>query len=138
MEDSVRESTLDWCVLRGGLFYGPGTGFDDDWFDRARSGRLRLPGDGDDYVSLVHIVDMAAATVRAIERWPSRRALIVADDQPATWREVFGYIAASVGAEPPQPGGRPAFPSWRARNERAKEALSWRPFYPSYHSGLVR
>ena len=26
----------------------PGTGFDDDWFARARDGKLRLPGEGDD------------------------------------------------------------------------------------------
>ena len=43
---TVRESGLDWLILRGGLFYGPGTGFDDDWFARARAGTLRLPGEG--------------------------------------------------------------------------------------------
>jgi nucleoside-diphosphate-sugar epimerase len=83
MEETVRRSDRDWLILRGGLFYGPGTGFDDDWYDRARDGRLRLPGDGDDYVTLVHIQDMAAATVRAIDRWPSRQSLVIADDQPA-------------------------------------------------------
>jgi len=138
MEGSVSESGLDWAILRGGLFYGPGTGFDDDWFDRARSGRLRLPGDGSDYVSLVHIEDMAAATVKAVARWPSRQALIVADDRPARWREVFGFVAASVGADPPVPGGRLAFPAWRVRNLRARDALSWEPFYASYRTGLAR
>ncbi|HET9230112.1 MAG TPA: NAD(P)H-binding protein, partial [Vitreimonas sp.] len=51
MEDAVRASHLDWLILRGGLFYGPGTGFDDGWFARAQAGKLRLPGDGTDYVS---------------------------------------------------------------------------------------
>lgn len=90
MEAVVKESALDWVILRGGLFYGPGTGFDDDWFGRARAGTLRLPGEGDAFVSLVHVADMAEATVRALETWPSRRALIVADDEPARWRDVFG------------------------------------------------
>jgi uncharacterized protein YbjT (DUF2867 family) len=36
MEASVRAAGLDWAILRGGLFYGPGTGFDDEWFARAR------------------------------------------------------------------------------------------------------
>lgn len=139
MEETVRKSTLDWAVLRGGLFYGPGTGFDDDWYARARSGRLRLPGDGSRYVSLVHIQDMAAATVAAIERWPSRQALIVADDMPARWRDVFEYVAIDAGAEQrPQPGGPTGFPSFRVRNARAKEALGWAPFYPSYRTGLAR
>ena len=79
--------SLDWLILRGALFYGPGTDFDDDWFARARAGKLRLPGEGDDYVSLVHIADMAGATIAALRRWPSRQALIVADDQPARWRD---------------------------------------------------
>ena len=138
MEDAVRTSDRDWLVLRGGLFYGPGTGFDDDWFARAHAGKLRFPGDGSDYVSLVHIADMAAATAAAIERWPSRRTLIVADDEPARWRDVFAYVAAVAGAAPPQPGGRAGFPSFRVRNARARETLAWSPVYATHRAGLVR
>ena len=29
MEAAVVESDLDWLILRGGLFYGPGTGFNE-------------------------------------------------------------------------------------------------------------
>jgi len=138
MEESVKSSSLDWVILRGGLFYGPGTGFDDGWFERARAGRLRLPGDGAGYVSLVHIADMAAATVAAIELWPSRQPLIIADDHPAQWRDVFGYIAALAGSAAPQPGGQLGFPSTRLRNQRAREILDWAPLYPDYRAGLVR
>lgn len=138
MEASIESSDLDWLVLRGGLFYGPGTGFDDDWFSRAAAGKLKFPGEGLDYVSLVHIADMAAATVAALERWPSRRALIVADDQPAQWRDVFEYVCALAQAVPPLSGGRPGFPSFRVRNTRARELLQWRPRYTDYRAGLVR
>jgi nucleoside-diphosphate-sugar epimerase len=138
MEDVVRGSELDWLIMRGGLFYGPGTGFDDDWFARAKAGTLRLPGDGESFVSLVHIADMAEATVAAIHRWPSRQAIIVADDKPARWREVFTYITDLMGAPPPEPGGRAGFPSFRVRNTRAREALGWSPFYADYRAGLVR
>jgi nucleoside-diphosphate-sugar epimerase len=138
MEDVVRASGLEWLVLRGGLFHGPGTGFDEDWFARGRAGKLRLPGDGADWVSLVHIADMAAATVLAIERWPAGRALIVADDRPVQWRELLSYVAVSVGGPPPAPGGRPGLPSFRVRNQRACDALGWRPFYTDYRVGLAR
>ncbi|MDO9223208.1 MAG: NAD(P)H-binding protein [Caulobacter sp.] len=138
MEDAVRASGLDWLILRGGLFYGPGTGFDDDWFARAAAGKLRLPGDGSDFVSLVHIADMAAATVAALEVWPTRQTLIIADDAPARWRDVFGYVAGVAGAEPPQPGGRTGFASFRVSNLRAKEVLGWTPVYPDFRAGLVR
>jgi nucleoside-diphosphate-sugar epimerase len=138
MEQTVVESGLDWLVLRGGLFYGPGTGFDDDWFARARAGKLRLPAEGEDFVSLLHIADMACATLTAIQRWPSRQALIVADDQPARWRDVFNYVCAVAKSAPPQPGGRSMMPSFRVRNTRARELLVWTPSYPDYRAGLAR
>ena len=138
MEATVMESDLDWLVLRGGLFYGPGTGFDDDWFARARAGKLRLPAEGDDYVSLVHIADMADATVAAIRRWPSRQALVVADDSPARWRDVLTYVCAAAASNPPEPGGRAAMPSFRVKNTRARALLAWAPVYRDYRAGLVR
>ncbi|WP_027345440.1 NAD-dependent epimerase/dehydratase family protein [Hamadaea tsunoensis] len=138
MEEGIRGSGVDWLILRGGLFYGPGTGLDDDWFERARSGRLRLPGDGEDYVSLVRVEDMAAATAAAVEWWPSRQTLIVADDEPAPWRDVLGQVATMAGAAAPVTGGRIAFPSWRVRNTRARAALGWEPFFATYRSGLIR
>ena len=138
MDATIRHSNLDWVILRGGLFYGPGTGFDDDWFARARAGRLRLPGTGDDYVSLVHIADMAAATVAALDRWPSHEALIVADDRPAPWRDVLTYVSTVAGGAPPEPGGRALMPSFRVANRRARDRLSWAPRYGDYRAGLVR
>lgn len=138
MEGALRASNLDWLILRGGLFYGPGAGFDDDWFARAQAGKLRLPGDGSSYVSPLHIADMASATAAALARWPSRQTLIVADDEPAQWRDIFGYIAKLAGAPAPEPGGREGFPSFRVSNRRARDVLSWAPFYTNYRVGLVR
>jgi nucleoside-diphosphate-sugar epimerase len=138
MEETVRRSGLDWLILRGGLFYGPGTGNDEGWFARAAEGRLRLPGDGSDFVTLVHIADMAAATAAAIRYWPSRQTLIVADDLPVRWRDLFSYVAALTGAPPPEPGGRQGLPSFRMSNRLARQTLHWVPRYPDYRAGLVR
>jgi nucleoside-diphosphate-sugar epimerase len=138
MEGTVRGSALDWIILRGGFFYGPGTGYDDAWFAAARAGELRLPGDGSYYISLVHIADMAEATVRAISQWPSGQVLIVADDAPARWGDVLAWVAALAGGAPPQPGGRIGLPSHRVRNDRARQALGWAPFYSTYRTGLAR
>ncbi|NWG53913.1 MAG: NAD(P)H-binding protein [Hydrogenophilaceae bacterium] len=138
MEAAIKASGLDWLILRGGLFYGPGTGFDDGWHARAAAGKLRLPGDGSDYVSLVHIADMAAATAAAVRVWPSRSTFIVCDDEPAPWRDVFGFIAAAHGKPPPEPGGARNFPSFRMRNARARAALGWAPFHATYREGLTR
>jgi len=138
MESAIEQSGLDWLILRGALFYGPGTDYDDDWFTRARAGKLRLPAEGDDFVSLIHVADMAGATIAALRRWPSRQALIVADDRPARWRDVFDYVCAVAGAAPAQPGGRALMPSFRVSNRRARELLSWAPLFPDYRAGLAR
>jgi nucleoside-diphosphate-sugar epimerase len=138
MEASIRGSGLSWLILRGGLFYGPGTGFDDDWYVRAAAGKLKLPGDGSDFVSLVHIADMAAATLAALERDAAGQALIVADDAPASWRDLFGYVAEVAGGPPPAAGGRPGFPSFRVSNQRAKGVLGWTPRYADFRAGLAR
>lgn len=138
MEDAVRASRLDWAILRGGLFYGPGTGADEGWFAQARAGELLSPGDGSDFATFVHIADMAAATTAAVERWPSRRALIVADDMPVRWRDLVGHVAALAGAEPPRAGGPVRFPAFRMSNGRAKETLGWAPRYADYRTGLAR
>jgi nucleoside-diphosphate-sugar epimerase len=138
MEAAVVESDLDWLILRGGLFYGPGTGFDDGWFSRASAGKLRLPGEGLEYVTLVHIADMAAATVKVVQKWPSKTVLTVCDNEPVQWRELFGFICTSVGAPAPEAGGPPGFPSFRLKNARAVAALGWQPRYKSYREGLAR
>ena len=97
-----------------------------------------MPGNGDDFVSLVHIADVAAATMAALARWPSRQALIVADDHPARWRDVLTWVCAVAGAAPPACGGRALMPSFRVTNRRAREVLSWAPSYADYRAGVAR
>lgn len=138
MEKTVAASGLDYLILRGALFYGPGTGYDDGWVARAKAGKLRLPGDGSKYVSFVHIADMAAATMMALTAWPSRETLIIADDAPAPWKDVFSYLAQSAAAPEPQLGGQIGFPSFRVRNGKARNILGWRPFYENYQTGMTR
>ena len=138
MEDTITASPLDWIILRGGLFYGPGTGFDDGWFGRAAVGKLKLPEDGAGFVSLAHIADMASATVAAVGRWPSRERLIVCDDAPVRWLGLFGHVAVLAGGPAPQAGGPPAFPSFRLRNDRARDRLGWAPHYRDFRAGLAR
>jgi nucleoside-diphosphate-sugar epimerase len=139
MEQSARLFLGACIILRGGLFYGPGTGFDDDWFSRAKTGKLRLPGNGEGFVSLIHISDMAAATTAVIDRWADTpNTLVVVDNMPARWREIFSYVAQLAGSAEPASGGRLGFPSFRVRNTRARTALGWAPHYPDYRAGLTR
>jgi nucleoside-diphosphate-sugar epimerase len=136
MEALVQASPLDWCILRGGFFYGPDT-YGEAWREAARQGALQLPGDGGGRLSLVHVVDMGRATVLAAESAPARSVFNVVDDQPVTYRELFAYLAAQVGGPSPTPGGPTFLPSFACRNDRIKAALKWFPAYPTYRSGLA-
>jgi nucleoside-diphosphate-sugar epimerase len=136
MEAFVQASSLDWVILRGGSFYGPGTGNEDGWRKAAQEGTLRLPGDGAALVSLIHVVDMARAVVLAAEGAPAGDIYQVVDDAPVRYRELYGYVAAQLGAPVPTPGGPPVV-SLGCSNARIKTALGWGPAYPSYRSGLV-
>jgi len=137
MEEMVRASSLEWCILRGGSFYGKGTGQEERWREDARQGRLMLPGDGSDLISLVHVVDMARAVVMAAESASPGSIHNVVDDEPVSYKSLYTYIAAQIDAPAPQPGGRKAPRSLGCSNAKIKRDLSWQPVYPSYRSGLA-
>jgi len=136
MEELVRATDLEWCILRGGALYGPHTGAEQGWKEALREGVLRLPGHGDGLVSLIHEADLAHALVLAMERAPARSVFNVVDDQPVSYRELYGHVAALISGEAPAAGG-PAVRSLGCSNARLKAVLGWTPAFPTYRSGLV-
>jgi len=136
-EAMVRESDLDWRILRGGSFYGPGTGHGAEWLEAARQPGYAMPGEGDDYISLIHIADMAEAAAAAIEAGQGRAVWNAVDDAPVRYRELTTYVAALAGGPPPATGGPRRLASFRVANAKLKAGLGWRPRYPSYRSGLA-
>lgn len=137
MEESVRTSTLDWIILRGGIFYGPGTDRMFEWNERALAGDLKMPGTGDDFLSLIHVEDMADAVVAATESQLRSAVLNVVDDLPVSYNELFEFVARGQGAPAPAADGSPIFPSLRISNVLAKEQLNWHPRRKSYREGWV-
>jgi nucleoside-diphosphate-sugar epimerase len=137
METLIRSAELQWTILRGGLLYGPGTGREESWWQAARNGRLRLPGDGSDLVSLVHVVDMARAVVSAAERDSGDGIYNIVDDEPVSTKDLFSYISAQVGQAAPLAGGPKFLPSLGVKNIKAQLELAWRPVYPGYPVGLA-
>jgi 2-alkyl-3-oxoalkanoate reductase len=136
MEERVRESALEWCILRGGALYGPHTGAEEGWKEGIRSGSLRLPGEGTGLVSLIHEVDFARAVILALERAPAGSGFNVVDDQPVTYRELYGHVAARLDFRTPDAGG-PPFRSLGCSNARLRTQLDWSPTFPTFRSGIV-
>ena len=105
MEELVRQAALAWCILRGAMFYGAGTGLEERWRQAARTGELILPGDGSDRISLIHVVDMARAVVAAVESAPAGSIYNVVDDEPPAYAGVV-CVCCGAGRRGAAGGGR--------------------------------
>jgi nucleoside-diphosphate-sugar epimerase len=138
MEELVRASSLNWCILRGGSFYGHGTGLEDGWRELAKEGKLLLPADGTDLISLIHVTDMAQAIICAIQNAPQQSIYNIVDDTPISYKTVYNYIANQLNVATPKTGGYQFLFSLGCDNSKAKRELKWNPFYSSFLSGLAR
>ncbi|WP_419992789.1 NAD-dependent epimerase/dehydratase family protein [Streptomyces boninensis] len=140
---------LDFIALHAGFVYGPGGNFERAFAAPAAAGRIRYPGDGTNYWSCVHLDDLAAAHVAALERAPARAEYNVADDSPLPLAAFAAATARAFEARPAQPVPRPAAAlalglpavrslttSYRLSNARARAELGWQPRYPSVVEGL--
>jgi nucleoside-diphosphate-sugar epimerase len=137
MEALVRGAAFEWCILRGGLFYGPATGREDEWRRAARAETLQIPGDGTGLMSLVRAVDMARAVVMAVEWAPAGSTYHVVDDRPVECQALYRYLAAQVDGPEPELGGEAILPSLGCSNGRLKADLGWEPLYATYQAGLA-
>lgn len=129
MEGLVRAQDpqrLAWTILRGGLFVGAETG-QEEIVERLRAGTLTVRGDGANYLSMVHVGDMATAVAAAIERAPAGSVFNVVDE-PIRQADYLDRLAALIGVAPPprDPTATPQ-PSCRCSNHAAREQLGWQP-----------
>ena len=129
MEGMVRAldpQQVRWCILRGGSFVGPGTA-QDAAVERLRTGALTVPGDGSNWVSFIHVEDIADATVAALDRAPAGSVFNITDE-PIRNGEYLDRLAVLVGAPtPPRDRDAPLPRSYRCSNETARRALDWEP-----------
>jgi dihydroflavonol-4-reductase len=145
----LRARGLDSVVLHLGFVYGAGGTFRSAFYQPARRGLLRCIGPGANYWSPVHVDDVAAAYVAALERAPAGAEYAVVDDEPLPLRGLVDQLTDAlgrprVGSAPPRlvalAAGAPAVASlvtsYRTSNAKARAELGWAPAYPSFGAGL--
>ncbi|MBV6403225.1 MAG: hypothetical protein CNIPEHKO_03562 [Anaerolineales bacterium] len=129
MEEMIRNIPtrhLHWSILRGGSFVGHGT-FQDRVIENIRAGKEIIPCDGRNFISLIHVADMATATVAALNHAPAGSIFNIVDE-PLRQHEYSDRLAISIGADKPQRDTNSACPpSWRCSNQLAKSILDWQP-----------
>jgi nucleoside-diphosphate-sugar epimerase len=139
MEELVRAvppSELRWSILRGGSFVGRGTA-QDTLIERLRAGRLVVICDGSNFISPIHVADMATAIVAAL--------------QPAAAGGIFNIVAEPVRygfyvdqiasllhlPAPPRDKSMPCPPSFRCSNAAARRLLGWKPEHSIYEDVIA-
>lgn len=123
-------------VLRPAAIYGPGRGM----HMAMRRGEFRLLGEGDNYVSRIHVEDLAALSEAALLS-EIRGAWPVADLEPARSRDVAAYCASLLGLPMPPPARPEELSETRRSNRRvdgraAFRELGIRYYFPSYREGI--
>lgn len=129
MEQLVRAfdpTRLAWTILRGGSFVGPETA-QDAVIARLRDGTARVPGDGSNWVSFIHVEDIADATVAALQRAPAGSVFNITDE-PIRNGDYLDRLAAILGvAAPERDPGAPRPRSYRCSHAAATQVLGWQP-----------
>ena len=99
-EQAVRDSGLEWTILKPSLLFGPRDGFFNIVADLVRipSPLVPVPGDGKSRFQPLHVADLALCLRLAMER-PETIGHAYELGGPRTWtyREITGDVARALG-----------------------------------------
>lgn len=129
-EQAVAGGPWESLILRPAAIYGPGRGV----HVSLREGRYSLPGDGSNFVSRIHVDDLAAI-VEAGLLSQLEGAFPVADAHPCTSLEMARYCASLLG-EPVSGPGVSQRANRQVDGSAILKALGVRLRYPSYLAGI--
>ncbi len=136
-ENAVLGGPWSALVLRPAAIYGPDRGI----HVSMREGRYRMGGDGSNYVSRIHVDDLAAHCDAALFADEVTGAWPVADDHPCTTREIADFCSQLFGVPMPPSVDATALHHTRQANRRVdghaiRRALGITLRYPSYRTGI--
>ena len=135
-ERAVCSGPWSGLVLRPAAIYGPGRGV----HESIREGQFRLVEDGGNFVSRIHVEDLAALAEAALldeltGAWP------VADEESCTSREMAEFCAELLEAPVPPSIPRHEAHHTRRANRQVNGSAIFRKLgvrlrYPSYRTGV--
>jgi hypothetical protein len=130
-------------VFRLPGIYGPGRSM----LERVREGRARRIDQPGQVFSRVHVADIAAGVLAALDSEAPGGAYNLADDLPCSQNLLVEEACRLIGVPPPpllsldeaalSPMARGFYAeNRRVANRKAKRVLGWRPAFPDYFAGL--
>jgi nucleoside-diphosphate-sugar epimerase len=149
-ERLVLQSGLPAVVVRPSHVYGPGGWYAEELVPRLRQpGRFAVIGRGENLWDVVHVEDVAAALLLAVEQAPAGSIYHVVDDEPITFYDFMALTADALGVGAPRRipvalarivAGANAVDavvrSARSSNAKIKRELGWQPRFPTAREGI--
>jgi nucleoside-diphosphate-sugar epimerase len=150
-EHLVMESGLPAVVVRPSHVYGPGGWYAHELIARLHQpGRLAVIGSGRNLWDVVHVDDVAAALILAVEQAQAGEIYHVVDDEPIAFYDFMALTATALGVGPPRrvpavvarliaggPAVAAATRSARSSNAKLKRELGWQPRFPNARAGVA-
>jgi nucleoside-diphosphate-sugar epimerase len=135
-EQAVMQGPWPSLVLRPAAIYGPGRGV----HAAMREGSFQLAGAGSNFVSRIHVEDLAAHAEQALLS-DLTGAYPVADDEPCTSREIAEFCARLLGLPLPESVLEEELSETRRSDRRVdgsaiRRLLGIALRYPSYRQGI--
>ncbi len=136
-ELAIERGPWSSLILRPAAIYGPGRGM----HAAMRAGTFRLLGSGDNFVSRIHVDDLAAQAEAALLS-DLTGAFPAADDEPCTSREAAQFCAGLLGVPLPPPAPSEALDETRRADRRVDGSAIRRMLgtplrFPTYREGFA-
>lgn len=135
-ENAILQGPWESLILRPAAIYGPGRGV----HVSLRAGTFRLGLDSTNYISRIHVEDLAGHAEAALFSGVTG-AYPVADEYPCPSAEIAAFCAALLGVAVPEPTAADEIAETRRANRRVdgsaiRALLGIRLLYPSYREGI--
>ncbi len=149
-EQLVRDSGLPHAILRPSHVYGPGGWYAQEIIKRLKQpGSFAVIGSGQNWWDVVHVDDVAAAMVLAVQSADDGGTFHVVDDEPITQYDFIALTAKALGRGAPHKipawiaslvGGpdpvKAVLRSAKSSNAKIKRELGWTPRYATAQEGV--
>ena len=135
-EQAIRQGPWESLILRPAAIYGPDRGV----HVAMAQGRYALMGDGGNFISRIHVDDLAAIAAAAITS-ELTGAFPVADEHPCSAAEIAAFCSLRFGLPPAECAPLEAIPESRRTNRRVDgraicRLLGIQLRFPSYRQGI--
>jgi nucleoside-diphosphate-sugar epimerase len=138
---AARTEGFPAVVLRVAGIYGPERGY---WLRQYLQGRAVIEGQGDRWLNMIHREDVAGCIAAALQAGRAGQVYNAVDDEPATQRTLFEWLAKTLGAPMP-PQAPQSAPVQRARgatskrvsNRKLKTELGYALAFPTFREGFA-